>query len=72
MKSGLVSLIGICGPTELDRSTDPIPPKLVRRLRRLLRPCISAGGILRTQAERGTTWTDHSPGNGAVIMAKPL
>jgi len=40
-------------PAELDLLTDPIPPKRILCLRRLLYPCISSGGILRGQAERG-------------------
>ena len=43
---------------------DPIPPKPVLRLRRLLHPRISSGGILRNQAGRRETGTFHSPGNG--------
>ena len=51
---------------ELDRFTDPIPPKPVLRLRRLLHPRTSSGSIPRNQAERGITWTDHSPENAGV------
>jgi hypothetical protein len=60
------------GPIELDRSTDPIFPKPVLHLRRLLHPRTSSGGVLRNQAGRGITWTIHSPGNGTdkVITAK--
>ena len=62
------------GPFEWDRSTDPISPKPDLRLRRLLHPRISSGGILRNQADREETWTFDSPGNGTgeVITAKPL
>ena len=41
------------GPIELDRFTDPIPPKPVLRLRRLLHPRTSSGSIPRNQTERG-------------------
>ena len=47
-----------------DRYADPIPPQPVLRLRRPLHPRISSGGILRNQADRGETWTFHSPGTG--------
>ena len=52
------------GPAGLDRFTDPIPSEPVLRLRRLLHLRMSSGGILRNQADRGKTWTFHSPGNG--------
>ena len=41
---------------------------------RLLHPRTSSGGILRIQAERGITWTGHSPGNGTgwATTAKPF
>jgi hypothetical protein len=52
------------GPIELDRFTDLIPPNPVLRLRRLFHPRISSGGMLWNQAERGKTWTGHSPGGG--------
>ena len=59
---------------ELDQFTVPIPPEPVLRLRHLISPGISSGGILRNPAEWGETWTGHSPGNGTgqVITAKPL
>ena len=38
---------------ESDRFTDPIPTKPGLRLRHLLHPRISAGGILRNQADWG-------------------
>ena len=41
------------GPIQLDRFTDPISPKTVLRLHRLLHLRTSSGGILWNQAERG-------------------
>ena len=41
---------------EWDRFIDPIPPKPVLRLRRLLHPRTSSGSIPRNQAER-----EHGP-----------
>jgi len=54
------------GPVEWDRWIGPpipFPLKRVLRLRRRLHPRISSGGILRNQADRGKTWTFHSPGS---------
>ena len=51
LRAGQVGL-GEHGPIQLDRFTDPISPKPVFRLHRLLHLRTSSGGILRNQAER--------------------
>ena len=52
LRAGPVSL-GEHGPVQSDRFTDPISPKPVLRLHRLLHLRTCSGGILRNQAERG-------------------
>ena len=54
----------IRGPTELDWHTNLNPLKPVLRVRRLLHPRISSGGILRIQTDWGNTRTYHNHGNG--------
>ena len=51
--AGITVGLGDDGPVQSDRFTDPISPKPLLRLHRLLHLRTSSGGILRNQAERG-------------------